>query len=163
MHPRLHSSTTLRTSSRVRVPWVNISGVALLLLILVSIPVIRAHTESSGLIPAGAKLSVSYIKGTQVPVPPRAYGMKQDVARPGKDAFVPGPGGLTPANSNRLFDFYLRAMIAGGWTLGTKSDPGAGGEWSLLWLKQNQTSVLSLFTSPKTTLTVNLCPPQPYC
>jgi hypothetical protein len=164
MHPRLHSSRTLRTSSPLRVPWANVAGIGVLLLILGSILVIRSHTESSRLIPASRRLSVSYIKGTQVPAPPRAYGMKQDLARPGKDAFMPGPVALSPENSKRLFDFYLSSMISGGWTLQTKSDPGInGGQWSLRWQKKNQIAVLNLFTLPKTSLTVDLCPPQPYC
>ncbi len=143
----------------------NVGCVVLLSLILGSILVIRARTEpQAGAIAAPSRLSVRYIKGTQVPSPPSAYGMKQDVARHGKDEFVPGGRGLSPENSKRLFDFYLQAMISGGWVLATKSDPGInGGQWSLVWQKGTQTSVLSFFALPKTTLTVDLCPPQPYC
>jgi hypothetical protein len=117
MHPRLFSSTRLRTSSPLRVQWSNVAGFTLLLLILGCILLIRSRTETSAIpIARPGVLSVSYIKGTQVPAPPSAYGMRQNVARAGKAGFVPGSRGFSPESSKRLFDFYLNSMIPGGWT-----------------------------------------------
>jgi hypothetical protein len=62
-----------------------------------------------------------------------------------------------------LFGYYLQAMPAAGWTLLGKGDPAKSGDWTQRWQRGQDAALITLTTRPTDSLTVELCPPDPYC
>ena len=106
--------------------------------------------------------SVNYIDGTLVPLPPPSLGLTATSAKGPAIVFRPSRP-LTAAQSSDLFSYYIDTMQGQGWTLLGKGDPSPTGEWTLRWQFQGQATLISMFTSPRDKLAVDLCPPEPYC
>ena len=107
--------------------------------------------------------SVTYIAGTQIPAPPTTFGLVPGVVHGGHHVFRPGRSPFTAAGARALFDYYLSTMARGGWTLAGKADPSRLGEWTLKWDFQQRSALLTLYMTPTPRLTVDACPPVPYC
>jgi hypothetical protein len=104
--------------------------------------------------------SVSYLPGTQVPAPPR-WLSAQPARVHGRLVFRPGAGSAGDPAS--VFDGYLSSMQRSGWTLSAKADPDRNGNWTLRWTLGPRIVLLTYTTSPAERLTIDDCPPEPYC
>lgn len=107
--------------------------------------------------------SVVYLPGTRIPAPPSGSDLVPGVAHGGRHVFRSLGAPLSVAKASAIFDYYLTTMTAGGWTLAAKADPNRLGEWTLKWNSQQQSTLLTLYTTPTTRLIVDACPPEPYC
>ncbi|MDP9223308.1 MAG: hypothetical protein M3P18_05545, partial [Actinomycetota bacterium] len=72
---------------------------------------------------------------TLVEAPPASFGFRPPVVSGGSYVLhlTKGAAGMSAAQAQRLFAFYLDAMSRGGWTLQAKGDPGPAGDWTLRW------------------------------
>ena len=103
-----------------------------------------------------------YIPCTDVPAPPSAFGLQPMSVRGGSHIFRPASP-LTAARSQDLFSYYLDSMSREGWTLLGKGDPSPDGTWTLAWWFRTTSATITMDTAPLDKLTVELCPPDPYC
>ena len=77
--------------------------------------------------------------------------------------FRPDGSPLSATGASDAFDYYLSTMPPGGWTLSGKAVPAGRGSWTLRWTFGDQSVLLTYSTTPKAKLTVDDCPPEPYC
>ncbi len=106
---------------------------------------------------------VTTIPGTAVPLPPSSFATTDTRNHGGTHIFLTNDASMSPDDSALLFSYYLQAMPAQGWELLGKGDPSRTGAWSQRWQAGTDAALLSLSTRPRDTLTVELCPPDPYC
>ena len=109
--------------------------------------------------------AVEYLAGTRVATPPTSEGFHPVVLRHGAYTFrlAKGSATLTSAQSQQLFAYFLDVMARAGWTLQATGDPTPTGEWTLNWTLNTQTALITMTTTPKDLLEIDLCPPNPYC
>jgi hypothetical protein len=109
--------------------------------------------------------AVSYISGTHVALPPASMGFHVPVLRHGAHTFrlAKGSAVLTTAQSQQLFSYFVDVMAKAGWALQATGNPTPTGEWTLNWTLNTQTALITMTTSPKDLLEIDLCPPNPYC
>ncbi len=120
-------------------------------------------TIGVGMAPAPAaspQAGTTVIRDTAVPAPPTT--LATDPPRHQGGLYTYTGSGQTEADSMALFGFYLDAMPGQGWTLLGKGDPTRNG-WTQRWQAGTDAALLTMATRPRTTFTVQLCPPGPYC
>lgn len=157
----------------LRAPWRSRGGgiapiaLAGLLALVAGAGVLQSHVRAPVVQPAAFRpvAAVSYLAGTHVAAPPVSMGFHAPALRHGAYSFrlAKGSATLTPTQSQQLFGYFLDVMARAGWTLQAKGDPMPTGEWTLNWTLNAQTSLITMTTSPKDLLEINLCPPNPYC
>lgn len=111
--------------------------------------------------PAASPMAgVTTIRNTAVPAPPPPLGARPPHHQGGLYTYA--GAAQSTADATALFGFYLDAMPGQGWTLLGKGDPTRSG-WSQRWQAGTDAALLTMATHPRTTFTVQLCPPDPYC
>ncbi len=167
MHPRLVSKKHLRvaTPSRVR----EASFVALAILVgVLGAATVRAglsYREPVAQINPSPIIRLPLVAGTKVPKPPASFGLVPQSATGarGEFVFVAAAGQLKTAASKRLFDYYVSTMTANGWRVAARSGPTGSGEWALSLSLGRQQATISMYVRPSVSLTLDACPPFPYC
>jgi hypothetical protein len=109
---------------------------------------------------ASPQAGLTVIRDTAVPAPPPTLATTAPVHRGG--LFTYPAAGATQADSLALFSYYIDAMPGQGWTLLGKGDPTRTG-WTQRWQAGTDAALLTMATHPRTTFSVQLCPPDPYC
>ncbi len=167
MHPRLAAGRIVRarrSADRGATP------LALALLVTALGVAVFASSRIHQVLPVVAaphlttNASVTYLSGTKVPAPPQNVGLAPKVGKAslGKHVFVTSRS-LSVSQSQGLFTFYLSTMQPEGWTLVSKGDPDAQGNWEQRWEFQGQGVLITMYTSPSPELALVLCPPARYC
>jgi hypothetical protein len=162
MNPGLISRSRLRPEGskpdRGRAPF---AAAALILAVAVAGV---ASASMKGPVPVAPQLravaTASYLPGTQVPSPP-PWLLPAKTRLAGR--FVFRSGARATSDPVGAFDYYLTSMQQSGWTLSGKADPSRKGDWILRWTFGTQSVLLTFATTPTERLTIDDCPPEPYC
>lgn len=109
---------------------------------------------------ASPQAGVTVIRNTAVPAPPPT--LATTAPRHERGLYTYPAAAATQADSMALFGYYLDAMTGQGWTLLGKGDPTRSG-WTQRWQAGTDAALLTMTTHPRTTFSVQLCPPDPYC
>lgn len=106
--------------------------------------------------------AVTYVADTKVPMPP-SWLVAATTRVEGRFVFRPSDGVASPAAAGQAFDYFLATMQQSGWALSGKADPTRRGDWTLRWTFGDQSVLLTYFSRPAPKLTIDDCPPEPYC
>jgi hypothetical protein len=165
MNPRLMDDKRLHVATRRRhlgAPHVAL-GTLLVALLLVGAAQRGQDPPSpaSASAPAASpQAGVTVIGDTAIPAPPPALAATTPRHRRGLYTYLAAE--TTPAEAVAAFGYYLSEMPGQGWSLLGKGDPNRSG-WTQRWQAGSDAALLTLTTQPRTTFSVQLCPPDPYC
>lgn len=170
MNPRLIAGKQLQVATPSRERGVAQATLALLLVAVAVIGFAQRGSDpgisTAQQIPiaiASPAAGSTTIVGTAIPAPPTTFTATATRTHRGTHVFVSSEAGLSPEVSTALFSYYLQSMPAQGWTLLGKGDPTRAGDWTQSWQAGTDTALLTVTTRPRHQLTVQLCPPDPYC
>lgn len=165
MNPRLMDEKRLHVATRRRqlgAPHVAL-GTLVAALLLLGAAQREPGPTSTGPASASApspQVGVTVIGDTSIPAPPSALTATTPRHRRGLYTFPAAE--TTQAEAVTAFGYYLSEMPGQGWTLLGKGDPNRSG-WTQRWQAGPDAALLTLTTQPRTTFSVQLCPPDPYC
>lgn len=166
MNPRLLGSRAPSGSHRGPATRRSVAACGALVITLASLVVTQARLDASQA-SLGARPSQAAVhqRAPAISPPPTSFGLGPVPGSPrgGSSYVLKTSKSLPVARSTALFEFYLRSMVATGWSLQAQGRPDAKGQWSLSWTQGKRIALISLYTSPKVSLTVDSCPPEPYC
>ena len=109
---------------------------------------------------ASPQAGLTVIRGTAIPAPPPTLATNSPHRYRGRYTYP--AAATTQTGSVAAFGYYLETMPGQGWTLLAKGDPNRSG-WTQRWQAGSNAALLTLTTRPRTTFSVQLCPPDPYC
>jgi hypothetical protein len=165
MNPRLMDDKRLHVATRRRhlgAPHVALGTLLAALLLLGAAqrgtdPTVSAQAPAPA---ASPQAGLTVIRNTAVPAPPPTFATS--AARHHGGLYTYPATATTQADAVAAFGYYLEAMPGQGWTLLGKGDPARSG-WTQRWQAGPDAALLTLTTQPRTTFSVQLCPPDPYC